>query len=200
MSDVDRELGLTGRALQVAPRLLGALLTSTVDGESVTVRITEVEAYEGVDDPASHAYRGPTARNEVMFGPAGFLYVYRHLGLHHCANVVVGPPGVASAVLLRAGEVVQGQEVALGRRQARGVCRTSRDIARGPARLAVALALTREHNGLSLTVGEVLRLRAGRPGEVCRGPRVGIAGSGPEAASWPWRFWHAGSEFVSVTG
>lgn len=196
-------IDLTRRALQVAPDLLGAHLTSVVGGEIVTVRLVEVEAYEGTDDPASHAYRGPSARNAVMFGPPGHLYVYRHLGLHHCANVVVGPQGTASAVLLRAGEVVDGVDVAWRRRLAGGVCRTERDLARGPARLAVVLGLTREHDGVAIGTedsGELVRLGEAPPsGEVATGPRVGIAGAGPVAASWPWRFWVAGDEHTSAT-
>lgn len=209
MNRGELDLDLNERALQVAPRLLGSLLTSMIEGERVTVRITEVEAYEGADDPASHAYRGPTARNAVMFGPPGRLYVYRHLGLHHCANVVVGPEGVASAVLIRAGEVVDGVEIAWRRRSQHGVCRSERDLARGPARLAVALGLTREQNGVAFDESGLLWLRrhAGHDHEdgpqgdpvpaVASGPRVGISGSGPDAANRPWRFWQAGSRYVS---
>lgn len=195
---------LARRALQVAPDLLGALLTSTIGDETVTVRLVEVEAYEGADDPASHAYRGPRPRNLVMFGPPGHLYVYRHLGLHHCANLVVGPEGTASAVLLRGAEVVDGVDVAWRRRLASGVCRTERDLARGPARLAVVLGLTREHDGVAVgddDSGAPIRLSEPTPSglEIATGPRVGIAGAGEEAASWPWRFWVAGDEHVSGT-
>ena len=97
-----------GPVLEVAPRLLGAVLRHG----DVAVRLTEVEAYDGPDDPGSHAYRGRTPRNAVMFGPPGFLYVYFTYGMHHCCNVVTGPEGTPSAVLLRAGEVVAGVEVA----------------------------------------------------------------------------------------
>lgn len=188
MIDLDR------RALQVAPDLLGAHLTSRVGNEQVTVRIVEVEAYEGADDPASHAFRGERPRNRVMFGPPGHLYVYRHLGLHHCTNVVVGPEGTASAVLLRGAEVVEGLDVAWRRRLAAGVCRTERDLARGPARLAVVLGLTREHDGVALGSrgsSASLWLEPGetRAGPIATGPRIGIAGAGEDAAAWPWRFW-----------
>uniref|UniRef100_UPI003B3AD283 DNA-3-methyladenine glycosylase n=1 Tax=Pseudactinotalea sp. TaxID=1926260 RepID=UPI003B3AD283 len=132
-------IDLGRRALQVAPDLLGSRLTSRIGGDLVTVRIVEVEAYEGADDPASHAHRGERQRNRVMFGPPGHLYVYRHMGLHHCTNVVVGPVGVASAVLLRGAEVLDGVDVAWRRRLAGGACRSERDLARGPARLAVVL-------------------------------------------------------------
>jgi len=195
-------IDLTRRALQVAPELLGAHLTSRVGGEQVTVRLVEVEAYEGTDDPASHAYRGERPRNRVMFGPAGHLYVYRHMGLHHCANLVVGTEGTASAVLLRAAEVVDGADVAWRRRLASGVCRHERDLARGPARLAVVLGLTREHDGLAVGTGGdgLVTIEAAPSGTaIATGPRVGIAGAGPEAASWPWRFWVAGDRHVSAT-
>lgn len=189
-------VGMLGRrSLVVAPSLLGSVLTSRIGGQSVSVRLTEVEAYEGTDDPGSHAYRGRTARNQVMFGPPGHLYVYRHLGLHHCVNVVCGPEDVASAVLLRAGEVVEGEAVAWQRRTAgRGVCRRSVDLARGPARLAVALGLTQQHDGASVldTDGLLgLALGEGRsaPARVRSGPRVGVSGVGGDAERHPWRYW-----------
>lgn len=196
-------IDLSRRARAVAPDLLGRLVTSTISGARVTVRLVEVEAYEGAADPASHAYRGPSARNSVMFGPAGFLYVYRHLGLHHCANVVVGPAGTASAVLLRAAEVVDGVDVAWQRRLASGVCRDARDLARGPARLAVVLGLTREHDGARIGVGDDSRLLSVGtkvpPEEVATGPRVGIGRSAGSAATWPWRYWIAGDRHVSAS-
>ena len=138
---------LTGDVLEVAPRLLGAHLSH----DGVTVRLTEVEAYAGEADPGSHAFRGRTARNEVMFGPAGFLYAYLIYGMHVCANVVTGTPGTAAAVLLRAGEVVDGIDRARARRP--GV--TDRDLARGPARLCRTLAISLEHRGADLAAGPV---------------------------------------------
>ncbi|MBV9593446.1 MAG: DNA-3-methyladenine glycosylase [Actinobacteria bacterium] len=184
----------------LAPRLLGARVRSTVGGELVEIRLTEVEAYEGIDDPASHAYRGPTARNGVMFGPAGFLYTYFTYGMHWCANIVCAEPGRASAVLLRAGTVVLGHETARARRPA---ARSDRDLARGPARLAQCLALGREHNGLDLlstrasvrlmSLGPGPSLRAG-PVAIVQGPRVGIR----VATDRPWRFWLADEPSVSA--
>jgi DNA-3-methyladenine glycosylase len=126
--------------LDIAPALLGCTLSHA----GVTVRLTEVEAYAGQVDPGSHAFRGPTPRTRVMFGVAGHLYVYFSYGMHWCTNVVCGPEGEASAVLLRAGEVVAGEDVAAARRA--GIVR--RDWARGPARLAATLALTGEQSGL----------------------------------------------------
>jgi DNA-3-methyladenine glycosylase len=180
-------------ALEVAPDLLGAVLAgSTADG-TVAVRLTEVEAYEGADDPGSHGYRGRTPRTAVMFGPPGHLYVYFTYGMHWCANVVCGPAGEASAVLLRAGEVIQGAPLARVRRPA---ARSDRDLARGPARLATALGTGREHNGADLCEqGSALVLLPGdgAAGPVLSGPRVGLA----RAADRPWRFWLTGEPTVS---
>lgn len=178
---------LAGDVLDVAPRLLGAHLTHA----GVTVRLTEVEAYAGQDDPGSHAFRGPTARNAVMFGPAGHLYAYLIYGMHVCANVVTGTPGTASAVLLRAGEVVEGLDVARGRRPGA----SDRDLARGPARLCRALAIGLEHGGADLATGPVrLLLATDHGGPVESGPRVGLR----RAAEHPWRYWLAGEPTVSA--
>lgn len=172
-------------ALLVAPELLGAVLT--VDG--VAVRITEVEAYEGVDDPASHAWRGRTPRNAVMFGPSGRLYVYLSYGIHSCVNVVCDVEGRASAVLLRAGEVVAGTEAVRARRGAVPEHR----LASGPGNLGSALGLLPADSGLVLD-GLRASLVAGPGGEVRTGPRVGIS----RAADRPWRFWLAGEPTVSA--
>lgn len=195
-------------ALEVARDLLGSLLVRRTPAGTVAIRITEVEAYRGSEDPASHAYRGPTARNAVMFGDAGHLYVYRHLGLHHCANVVAGEEGIAQAVLLRAGEVVDGADLARDRRLAAGVCRTDRDLARGPARLAVAADLTRAddgadvvgHTGAGPRAGSIVLLPGPRlpDSAVACGPRVGVSGAGAWAAGLAYRFWVAGDPHVSA--
>lgn len=192
---VERE-SLAKPALEVAPLLLGAVLASTVDGAEVAVRLTEVEAYEGLADPASHAYRGRTGRNEVMFGPAGYLYCYFTYGMHWCANVVCEREGVASAVLLRAGEVVRGADAARARRTA---ARDPRHLARGPARLAACLGLSRDTNGADLCgdATSTVRLESlGNPATaaVRAGPRVGIT----LAADRPWRFWLDGEPSVSL--
>ena len=187
----------------VAHDLLGTLLTRRSPDGDVTLRITEVEAYDGERDPGSHAYRGRTERNRAMFGEPGRLYVYRHLGLHHCVNVVCGRVGRASAVLLRAGEVIDGVELARSRRLAAGRCDSDRQIARGPARLAVALDLDLRHYGAELTDpdGElVLHRPAGgtRRPAVASGPRVGVSGSGGDGDLYPWRYWLAGDPTVSA--
>ncbi|WP_375493425.1 DNA-3-methyladenine glycosylase [uncultured Jatrophihabitans sp.] len=182
-------------ALTLAPRLLGAVLVSAVGGEDVAVRLTEVEAYEGVDDPASHAFRGRTNRTAVMFGPPGHLYCYFTYGMHWCANVVCGPDGTAAAVLLRAGEVVDGLPVARARRPA---AKRDADLARGPARLATCLGLGAATNGVDLfDPGSPVRLAAvasRRPRGVQAGPRVGISA----AADRLWRFWLADEPSVSA--
>jgi DNA-3-methyladenine glycosylase len=178
---------LTGPVDQVAPTLLGATLRH---GE-VAVRLTEVEAYDGPTDPASHAHRGRTARNTVMFGPPGHLYVYFTYGMHWAANVICGPEGHAAGVLLRAGEVIDGIEVARSRR---GRAR-DRDLARGPGRLCAALRLSAEHKGCYLLGDGPVRLEppAVRPEMIMSGPRVGVS----LEADRPWRFWVAGSPYVS---
>jgi len=177
---------LDGDVLDVAPRLLNAVLRHG----DVAIRLTEVEAYDGANDPGSHAFNGPTNRNAVMFGPPGRLYVYFTYGMHHCANVVVGPEGRASAVLLRAGEVVDGLETARARRRG-----TDRDLARGPARLCQALGIDLSHNHVDLSAGP-LTLTPGEPSPlpVTTGPRVGLR----KAAERPWRFWLDGEPTVSV--
>jgi DNA-3-methyladenine glycosylase len=188
--------------LAVAPDLLGAYLTVRSDQGDVTVRLTEVEAYDGEADPGSHAFRGRTPRNAVMFGEPGRLYVYRHLGLHHCFNVVTGPAGRASAVLLRAGEVVDGVELARARRERAGVVDSDRQIARGPARMAVALGIAMEANGADITEPDGRIVLHRDPDGVtpahATGPRVGVAGPGGDAARHPWRFWLTGEPTVSA--
>ena len=189
--------------LDVARDLLGATLTTRTPDGVVSLRLTEVEAYDGATDPGSHAFRGPNRRNATMFGEPGRLYVYRHLGLHHCVNVVCGPEGEASAVLVRAGEVVDGADLARSRRLASGVVRTDRDLARGPARLAVALGLDLSADGADVTDPDgdvVLTLPPVEPVEtpVRTGPRVGVSGDGGRADLFPWRFWLDTEPTVSV--
>ncbi|MFI5849359.1 DNA-3-methyladenine glycosylase [Micromonospora chalcea] len=184
---------LTQPAPLVAPRLIGWTLTHRAPDGSVTLELTEVEAYAGENDPASHAWRGPTTRNSVMFGPAGRLYVYLSHGLHHCANVVTGPDGEASAVLLRAGRVIEGIDVAQRRR---GEQVAGHSLARGPGNLGQALALTRQHSGAHLLNGGPLVLSppSRSPAAVSSGPRVGVS----RAHDWPWRHWLTGDPTVSA--
>jgi DNA-3-methyladenine glycosylase len=189
---------------QVAPDLLGRVV---VHGP-VAVRLTEVEAYgEPGQDPPAHTYRGRTPRNAVMFGEPGHVYVYFTYGMHFCANLVCRPEGVGSAVLLRAGEVIAGADVARARRFPAGTALadgsggvvkkiSDRDLARGPARLTVALGLGREHNGLDCCAGGPMRVLAGEPADpalIVAGPRTGVS----TGAETPWRFWIEGDPTVS---
>jgi DNA-3-methyladenine glycosylase len=175
---------------EVASDLLGRVLAH----EGVAVRLTEVEAYAGPLDPASHSYRGRTPRNAVMWGPPGHAYVYFTYGMHFCVNLVCGPDGTASAVLLRAGEVVEGRELAASRRPRS----SARDLARGPARLCQALGIAREQNGLDVCDPDSpLRILTGEgpvdAALVRTGPRTGVSA----AKDTPWRFWIDGDPTVS---
>ncbi|MEU8523788.1 DNA-3-methyladenine glycosylase [Streptomyces sp. NBC_01216] len=181
-------------AEEVAPRLLGSVLACRTPEGAVSIAVTETEAYSGTADPASHAYRGQTPRNAVMFGPAGHLYVYRSHGLHWCANVVTGTDGVASAVLIRAGRVVEGEDLA---RKRRGAEVGSARLARGPGNLCRALGVTAEHNGTDLLTGTSVVLSEGEavPAALIRvGPRVGVS----KAHDWQHRFYIAGDATVSA--
>lgn len=185
---------LAADVLPAAARLLGCLLAADTPDGVVAVRLVEVEAYRGADDPASHSYRGPTTRNAVMFGPAGHLYVYFVYGMHFCVNITCLAEGDAGAVLLRAGEVVSDLGVARARRP---TARRDHELASGPARLAALLGLRREHNGADVTdPASPVRVLAAAPVDpalVRSGPRVGVAA----AHDVPWRFWIDGSRAVS---
>ncbi len=199
-----------GLPVDVAPLLLGAHLTTTVGGEVVTVRLTEVEAYHGAGtgdapDPGSHARMGRTARNATMWGEPGHLYVYLSHGIHSCVNVVCGPEGVAGGILLRAGEIIAGTDAATRRRRERGVVRAHRDLARGPGRLGDAIGLRHPiHDGIDAITGIALAgasaqlsLQVEPIVDFARGARVGVAGvAGTDA--FPWRFWIDGDPSVSV--
>ena len=171
---------LSGDVLAVAPRLLGCRLATAFDGEPTEIVITEVEAYGGVGDPASHAYRGRTQRNAPMYEAAGTLYVYRSYGIHWCANVVTGPEGEASAVLIRGGEPAVGTDQMQDRRH--------RDdhLTDGPGKVCAALGITGDDNGSSLFDGPVLLVPEAPAGLISieATPRIGIS----RAVDRPWRF------------
>ena len=167
---------LSRDSLDAAPALLGAIISVAGPQGRIAIRLTEVEAYRGEEDPGSHAFRGRTARNASMFEAGG-----------------CGPAGISRAVLLRGGEVVDGTELARERRPA---ARTDRDLARGPARLCSALGLDRSDDGallggpgsrISLTLPEARR--APDPARIRSGPRTGVAGPGGDGKAFPWRFW-----------
>jgi DNA-3-methyladenine glycosylase len=214
-----------GSAVAVAPALLGCVLEHDTPEGLVAVALTEVEAYHGQADPASHAYRGQTPRNAVMFGPPGHAYVYFTYGMHFCVNLVCQPEGTASAVLLRAGRVIDGEPLARARRTAPGP--DGRDLARGPARLCQALGIDREQNGADVC-DPASRLRVRWPAGAGNGELAGtgaaelagtgaaeLAGAGPAelagaaissgprvgvsaAGDRPWRFWITGDPTVSA--
>lgn len=179
---------LAGTPEEAAPRLLGAHLVSEVGSMPVHLRITEVEAYKGSEDPASHAFGGRTARNESMFLRPGTLYVYRSYGIHNCANTAAGPEGIGWGILLRAGEVVEGESVVRMRRGRRD------NLTNGPGKVCQALGIEIWHNGLDLLdSGSEIRLEPGTPAEyVMATPRIGIS----KAREKAWRFVEATS--VSV--
>lgn len=171
---------LEGPPETAAPHLLGTHLVSVIDGEEVRVRIDEVEAYKGDDDPASHAFKGRTERNGSMFEKPGTLYVYRSYGIHNCANSAAGPEGVGWGILIRGGEVIDGAGTAARRRG------RPDELANGPGKLCQALGIEMDHNGTDLLdASSVVRLEAGeRPEVVMATPRVGIS----QAQDRPWRF------------
>ena len=164
--------------LEVAPLLLGWRLRTEVDGEATEIELSEVEAYAGTADPASHTFRGPTKRNSSMFAGAGTLYVYRSYGIHWCANIVTGPPGSGEAVLLRGGVPTEGTEVMIRRRE------RSAPLATGPGNLCRALAIDAGHDGTSVLDGPVRLLSGTPPARVHATPRVGIS----VATEHQWRF------------
>ena len=171
---------LSGAPEDAAPHILGSIVQTKFDGQIVGVRLTEVEAYKGSDDPASHAYRGRNERNGSMFEAAGTLYIYRSYGMHWCANVAAGPVGAGWGILFRGGEVVEGLGVARHRRGRQG------DLANGPGRLCQALGITGGDDGsFLLDSSGLVRLDPGVVPEVVMStPRVGIS----RAADRPWRF------------
>jgi DNA-3-methyladenine glycosylase len=183
---------LLGTAPEVAPRLLGCLLEREIGGSRLLVRIVETEAYDQ-SDVASHSYKGQTAKNKVMFGASGHLYVYFTYGMHYCCNVVVGPKGHGSAVLIRAVEPIKGEDIMSANRRSRtGVALTN-----GPAKLCQALAIDKLFNGHDLK-HQPLRLIIERelPADVIeQATRIGIS----RAKDVPWRFYIRGNSYVSRT-
>ncbi|UOQ89512.1 DNA-3-methyladenine glycosylase [Agromyces endophyticus] len=179
--------------MQLAPRLLGGVLGyRAADGE-VAIRLSEVEAYRGVgEDPGSHAFRGRTPRNDVMFGDPAHLYAYFSYGMHVCLNIVARPAGTSSAILLRGATVVDGLETA--RRRRPGV--RDRDLARGPGRLSKALGVPLDADGGDLLAPPYSLRVPDSPLHHASGPRTGVSGVGGGAA-YPWRFWLPGDEGVS---
>jgi len=180
--------------LKVAPDLLGRLVVHDAEEGRVTARLTEVEAYDGPNDPGSHAFRGRSKRNGTMFGPPGHVYVYFTYGMHYCMNLVCGPEGMPTGILLRAAALTEGTELA---RKRRPTAKTDRDLARGPARLVEALAVTRTDDGADICGDGPLTIQHGEPPPeslIRTGPRVGLR----DAAEFPWRFWIDEDPSVSI--
>ncbi len=186
--------------LQVARELLGARLVRIWQGQRLSGRIVECEAYKGLGDTASHASRGQTPRNAVMFGPPGHAYVYFTYGIHWMLNVVTEPEGVAAAVLIRAIEPVEGTETMWELRRARGRPRRLTDLTSGPAKLTQALAIDGSLNGADLVTDPRLWLEFDQtipPDQIARGPRIGIHYAAEADRNAPWRFWVRDNPFVS---
>jgi DNA-3-methyladenine glycosylase len=181
---------LSDPAEKAAPRLLGCYLEREIDGQKLIGKIVETEAYDQTD-AASHSYRGQTPRTEIMFGPPGFLYVYFTYGMHYCCNVVTGTPGHGSAVLIRAVEPLQGEEVMIDNRHGR----VGRQTTNGPAKLCQAFQIDKRCNGhdlrqppLKLIIKPPLKQT-----EIIQTTRIGIS----EAKDVPWRFYLKDNPFVS---
>lgn len=194
--------------LELAPLLLGGVLRRADAAGAVALRLTEVEAYRGSDDPGAHTFRGKTARNATMFGPGGHVYCYFTYGMHHAVNIVAGPEGLGWGVLVRAGEVVEGLELAAERRHARRRTPIAGELARGPGNVAQALGATLADDGAAFhrTLGDIGdRIPTGwsfepavDPPAYRTGPRVGVSGPGGDATAYPWRFWIPGEPSVSA--
>ena len=207
--------------LELAPMLLGGVLRRADASGSVALRLTEVEAYRGSDDPGAHTFRGKTARNATMFGPGGHVYCYFTYGMHHAVNIVAGPEGHGWGVLVRAGELVEGYELAAERRHVRRSTRIAGELARGPGNVAQALGATLVDDGATLALrrdgagdrddlGDGLTAADGvetvrwtfepaaLPPAHRTGPRVGVSGPGGDASAYPWRFWVPGEPSVSA--
>jgi len=176
----------------VAKELLGKYLVRRTDDGEIVAKIIEVEAYRGSDDPASHAYKGETPRNRLMFGKAGFAYVYFIYGNHHCLNVTTEPEGVPGAVLIRAVEIVDGLELARKNRKAR----SNVELSNGPGKLTKALNISKVHNGLDLCQPHELFICASETiesFETENSKRIGVKAGGEKS----WRFHVKDNRFVS---
>ncbi len=199
--------------LELAPLLLGGVLRRADAAGAVAVRVTEVEAYRGSDDPGAHTFRGRTARNATMFGPGGRVYCYFTYGMHHAVNIVAGPEGSGWGVLVRAGAVVEGHALALERRSARRASAPTGELARGPGNVAQALGATLVDDGAVLGAADALAGAPAASGGVAAawsfepaeappafrtGPRVGVSGPGGDASAYPWRYWIPGEASVSA--
>lgn len=183
-------MSLNVSASEAAQRLLGCLLETEVHGKRVLVKIVETEAYDQTD-AASHSYNGKTKRTEIMFGPAGYLYVYFTYGMHYCCNVVVGEEGYGAAVLLRAIEPLEGADAIIQNRGGK----TGVELTNGPAKLCQALGIDMKMNGHDLTKTPLKLIE--RPEiakkDIITTARIGIS----KAKDVPWRFYIRGNDYIS---
>lgn len=181
---------LSGSAVDAARRLLGCIIEREVDGVKLVARIVETEAYD-MDDAASHSYNGETGRTKVMFGPAGYLYVYFTYGMHYCCNIVTGPVGHGSAVLIRAVEPIEGAEDMALRRKGRD----GKELTNGPAKLCQALVIGKAQNGQDLREPPLqLIVKPTVPAnQIAQTTRIGIS----QSKGTPWRFYIRGNQYVS---
>ena len=177
--------------LDVARDLIGKYLVFKTGGKVLSARLVEVEAYIGENDPACHAAVGRTDRNDIMYGPGGYSYVYFIYGMYHCLNVVTENEGFPAAVLIRGAEPVEGVEIMLSQFDNK----KNNGLTSGPGKLCKAFGLSREHNGLDL-VGDILFIedRGFRPARIENSSRIGIK----KAVEKKWRFYEAGSKYVSI--
>jgi DNA-3-methyladenine glycosylase len=182
---------LNDTAESVAPRLLGCILERTINGEKVRVRIVETEAYDQTD-AASHSYKGKTPRTDVMFGPAGHLYVYFTYGMHYCCNIVVGEEGYGAAVLIRSVEPLDGENILKERRNGR----TGIELTNGPAKLCQALEINKSMNGHNLAKAplELIIKPALGSENIVKTTRIGIS----KANDIKWRFYLKNNKYISI--
>lgn len=180
---------LNASAYEAAPRLLGCILERRLDGQVLRAKIVETEAYDQTD-VASHSYNGQTPRTEVMFGPAGHLYVYFTYGMHYCCNIVVGEDGYGAAVLIRAVEPLAGIETMEQRRGKTGI-----EVTNGPAKLCQALGIGKTMNGHDLRSNELQLITQPSlaPSAITQTTRIGIS----RGKDVPWRFYITGNSFIS---
>jgi len=180
---------------KVAQDLLGKILVREIGNQRITGRIVETEAYAGFDDKASHAHKGQTPRNSILFGPAGFAYVYFTYGLHHLFNIVTEDVNFPSAVLVRAIEPISGIEIIRENRPGRDY----HELTSGPAKLTKALKIDKCFNGIDVTIEDDIWVEEGEEvlkSRIVSAPRVGV-GYSEECRYWPWRFYIKDNLFVS---
>jgi DNA-3-methyladenine glycosylase len=187
--------------LRVARELLGQRLVLEIEGQRLSGRIVETEAYIGPEDSASHASKGRTARTEVMFGPPGYIYVYLIYGMYHMLNITTERVDFPAAVLIRALEPLSGQALMQSRRQRAGRPPLKPvNLTNGPGRLCQALQIDKSLNNWSLTLGQKLWVESAEPvpaEAICTGPRIGIIYAQPQDQAAPWRFWIRHNSYVS---